>query len=63
MSKMVQVKITKGILILPETDLLKYLPAEVFVAALKRGKQEKRRLSAEKRAAVKPFARGPGDVC
>lgn len=42
MSKLVEVKITKGLLVLPENCLAKYLPPDIYIEALKRGKAFKR---------------------
>lgn len=38
MAKLVEIKITKGLLVLPEHYLAQYLPPGVYMEALKRGK-------------------------
>jgi|GEM_PF-5655715 len=48
--KLLKIKITKGILIIPEDQLLHSLPASVLVESLQRGKAFKRYESMKKRA-------------
>ncbi|MBT9145234.1 MAG: hypothetical protein DDT42_01104 [candidate division WS2 bacterium] len=46
---MLKIKITKGLLVLTETELMNNLPVEILMKALKRGKHELRCDAVEKR--------------
>ncbi len=49
MTKIVKIKITKGLLVLTETEIMNNLPTELLLKALKRGKYELRCDATEKR--------------
>ncbi len=55
---MLKIKITKGLLVLTETELMNNLPVELIIKALKRGKYELRCATAEKRDLKKEVKNG-----